>query len=213
MINNFKIYEMSLQDILREQDGVKRNLLLDEFYSNLLSYNTQVIKREGILDDYLEVIPAIKKGEINFKEVSGYNDNLMSLTMEASEIEDRAYSEYSFEGCSIILYPSIETIKARKIHLCAFSGAKIQVGQEYSVYRLFVDNLTENQRYCLSDPIRMEVGYEGKVPFTVSELDDFDFKLAHSYDLDLEEHYNISVNYGHDRLPFRRLNKIKKKRM
>lgn len=210
-MSKLEIYEMSLQDVLTVKDSKTRNLLLDRYYSNLLSYMNPLIKREGVLTDYIEIIEAIKNGSIKYNEVSGYTDTLMSLSIEVAEEENRHRSEYSFAGDVIVLYPSIKTVKSRKIHLCAFSGARIPVGSEYSVYRLFVDNITSNERYCLEEPICMEVGYEDKVPTTVSELDDFDFKLSHAYDLDLEEHYNISVNYGHSGMPFRRLLKTKKR--
>lgn len=192
-----ELYEMSLNEILDIKDSEIRIKTIYWFYSEVVKLNTGFAKSFGLLDEYLDILNG---------DLSGYYpESIMSLARMIEEEEYKNTSNYFKEGHVLRIWPSIKVVKARKYHLCTFSGAIISPGSEHLVYKLFIKDYTDKSKYCLAKPLRAEIGYEDKFPTTLMELDDFEYKLSHAYELGLEDFYNISTNLKTDHLPIKKL--------
>jgi len=78
--------------------------------------------------------------------------------------------------------------------LCAVSGCVLKKGTYVINWKPFFWLSELNSSYVLSRTIRCNTYYEDYLPLDIKSFDDFYFKLEHSYELGLEEHYSFSVN-------------------
>jgi hypothetical protein len=155
--------------------------------------------------EYIELLRSLNSNTINNDILDICTYSIMDICHYLEEKDYEETSEYIFPNHKLKLYPDIKTIRAKKIHLCAFSGARINIGSEHTRFKLLIHDITDRCSYVLKKPIRLEHGYEDKLPVTVKGLDDFEYRLNTAYENNNEEFYNISTNIGNDSLNFVKL--------
>ena len=158
--------------------------------------------------EYVELLNSIKNNTLSDIELGMCTKSItdMYYKMELAEMETN--SEYIFPGHKLVLYPSIDVLKAGKIHLCVFSGARINKGSEHLKYNLFIQDLSAKCAYVLKQPLRAEIGNEHRFPNNIFELDDFEYRLNTAYERGDDDYYNIATNMGSNSL---RLIKLRRK--
>ncbi len=126
-----------------------------------------------------------------------YSDSkkLGYMIMENELLEDENVSDYVFPGEKVIYYSNIHLVKAAKEFLCAVSGERFKKGNECLIFKPFLYLPNKNICYA-TNRIKAYYYYEDFFPRTLKEFDDFCYKIDHSYELNLEEYYNLSSNIG-----------------
>ena len=107
------------------------------------------------------------------------------------EETDESISEYLFPGDSVRYYPIYKEVVAAKEHTCMISGAKIMPGDEYAIFKVFLYNKTKHIS-CVSPVITLERGSGFSFPSSLQEFELFCYQVEHSYEMGLEEEYNIA---------------------
>lgn len=196
------IYNYSLQTILNSEDDLTKEDNVQIFKEQVLDLvNDRLFKRLGPdLTGFRHIFDLYEQGKLTGDMLINYDITLQQLYEEVNEIYAMYESNYLFPGHHVIVYPNISVRSALKEHICSFSGAKIHKGSEYISYQLFIEDLTDNSIYTLAKALPLEIGYEEYLPTNIQQLDDFVYKLQHSYDLDLDDYYNFVTNIKCDNL-------------
>lgn len=195
------LYYCDLQTILNIEDSIKRLEGLELFRKSIIELNNNRLFKRNYpeIKEYVKLLKLYEEGNLTGDKLIEYQDSVMSLYEQLDSMISEHQSTYYFEGHLLMIYPILKVKKASKPHLCCFSGARIGKGQEYIYYKLFIEDLTDSKIYT-TKPISAEIGYEEYLPTTVLGLDDFLYRLSHSYEMDFEDYYNISTNIRSDNL-------------
>ena len=122
------------------------------------------------------------------------------------EEENDFVSTYLFPGDVVYFYPKIEVLTAKISHTCSLSGAVIMPGSEYIVYKAFLYNKSKNESF-ITPTIVLEIGDAYPLPTTLEEFESFCYRVDHSYEMDLEDEYNLESSLKYPLV--RKLNKYK----
>ncbi len=195
-IDEDDIYNCSLKTILNSEDELTKedNILI--FKEHILSLaNDPVFKRFGPdITVYKKIFDLYEQNKLTGDLLKTCDATISELYEALNNIYTMSQSSYCFPGHVVIVHPNIRVKKSLKEHICSFSGAKIRKGSEYLSYQLFIEDLTDNCIYTLAKAIPAEIGYEDYFPQNIHQLDDFIYKVKHSYELGLEDYYNFATN-------------------
>lgn len=196
------IYDCNFQTILNSEDDLTRDDNIEIFKEQVLSLaKDRLFKRLGPdISSFKKIFELYEKKQLTGDMLENYDITLRKLYEIFNDIYLKYESTYLFPEHIILVYPNIKVKKALKEHLCSFSGARIYKGEEYISYQLFIEDLTDNSVYTLNKAISTEIGYEDYLPKDIQQLDDFVYKLNHSYELDLDDYYNFATNIKADNL-------------
>ena len=200
-IDEESMYDYDIQTILNIEDNCTKNYILNEFKKMVYSFfEDKLFKRiYPDIKHYKNIFDLYENDQLKGEDLLGYSASINLLSEEYQQIYDEHYSTYYFEGHLLIIYPSVKVLKANKIHLCSFTGARIYKGSYYNRYKLFIEDMTDGALY-VTDDFMSEIGADVIFPTTVRELDDFLYKLSICYENDLDEYYEIACNMKSDTL-------------
>lgn len=122
-------------------------------------------------------------------------------------------SQLLFPHSYVAFYPQVVQYKASFRMTCQLSGAPIQKGESYYCYWPFIQNLSNSKVYTISKKIKSSLGYIDYFPQTLSEYEDWYYKLKNAYysHSDVIDFYNMSVECGENALDLIELHKQKRK--
>lgn len=113
----------------------------------------------------------------NFASLEQFYSTLNNILLEHT-------SQYLFNGDICFFYPYIHAQKAIKSTLCHISGVKIVENEYYYTYRPLLENLTQQKVYTITNTIKVSNGYEGILPYTLPEFENFVC------------HFNLGLDYN-----------------
>ncbi|MDD3453423.1 MAG: hypothetical protein PHN42_04055 [Bacilli bacterium] len=107
-------------------------------------------------------------------------------------------SQYFFPNHYILFYKNIVLKKASKFHQCNFSNALIKPGQEYILYKPFLEDISSGKNYVLKKTITLETSYIDYLPKSILEFEQLNFHLMSpenntSYPFNIDD---LAVNIG-----------------
>lgn len=179
------LFSLSFNEILCIEDFKLRKTLIIEYKK----------EKANLLNCYPDLI-----GYFDTSKSLEYNYHLLE------ELQSSSTSKYLFPGDKVLYYSIVEEFKARKEYMCGITGAIINVGSSYNQFKAFLYNKSQKVSY-ISNKIRYEIG-SFDAPDSLHEFENFYYRVSNSYDLNLEEEYNIQTNIKG--LHLRRLNNQKK---
>ena len=187
MTTQVKLFEdMTLKEINR----LHNIYLVKKYNSELSKYKIDKVAREIINSLYGESL----------------NDILYAV--EQSRLEN--ISNDLFPGSSIIVYPGIKEVHAKKDYICDFSGARISKGSLYVNYRPMLRNISNGNTYVLKRTIKTELSYEYDLPTNISELEELNDRIMN---YEYQDNYDIQYDHLYSQtggLHFKKLGRRKK---
>ena len=183
-----------LIDILNSDDKDNIKNALNYFKSFLLDCKKDRIGKKVIdIDAYLHALDLYDNNNLTCRDLKGLNYSIENICEDWTMLELEHKSQYILENDIIFVYPIIKELVAAKNYICEFGGIPIYKGETYYRCKLFIEDYTNHSVYSSKD-LTISEDYIDYFPTTVSELNDFLYKIDSSYDCNNEEYYNIAVN-------------------
>jgi len=117
--------------------------------------------------------------------------SLSKIYEEIISQEELHRSYHFFYGDFVILYGGIKEQKSKNIITCDFSGAIIYPKSSYIKFRPILENITKNEVYVLKRTLKVESGYQDKLPNNIQELETLQRNIR------LENDSNDGIDYSH----------------
>lgn len=142
---------------------------LDEIVS---SNNQEELQR------YYQKIETLKSNKLTKDIVESlFGDSLASIWQEIYEEEQQYTSLIMFPGDIVMFYPNIKEQRARTFITCDFSAGIIYPGSIYANYRPLIKNISTGENFVLKRTIKVEMGYQHKLPTSIQEFESLDNNL------------------------------------
>jgi hypothetical protein len=123
------------------------------------------------MDEYNEILQELKTDPIAKAVIKKYYGQPLDVIYYRIEYEYAKYtSTLLFPNNIVLFYPSYKEYKAKNIYYSTLEEYMISKGESYIYYSGLFINLSTNNKYILSKPIRYTLGEE--IPKTLVELED-----------------------------------------
>ena len=162
--------------------------------------------REGFIKAYNKEYNELQKMHSSIKFPFGVS--ILEI-YHLLEEDTSCISTYLFPGDTVYFYPKTEILTAKIPHTCCISGAIIMPGSEYMIYKAFIYNKSKHESF-ITPNIILEIGCAYHLPSTLEEFEDFTFRIDHSYEMELENEYNLESSLKYPLI--RKLNKRQKEK-